>query len=97
VNTHRLSVISAVAILATAQAGCNTGPKFGPADAISKSGDNQTAPAGTVPAEPVRIVVVDAEQRPVPGVQVVFSITSGGGSIDSATALTGADGFCVAW
>lgn len=56
------------------------------------TGDQQMAPAGTrLPVEPA-LVVRDAGGRPVPGVAVHFTVTSGGGWVTDAVATTAADG-----
>ena len=62
------------------------------ASAAVAAGDGQSAPAGTaVPVAPA-VVVRDAGGTPVAGVQVTFTVASGGGSIAGAEATTGADG-----
>jgi adhesin/invasin len=55
-------------------------------------GNNQTAPAGTaVPIAP-SVLITDTYGNPCAGVTVTFSVTSGGGSITSGTAVTSASG-----
>jgi adhesin/invasin len=65
----------------------------GPPAAVEVSaGASQTAVAGSnVPVAPA-VLVTDAFDNPVPSVQVLFSVTDGGGSITGATTATGADG-----
>jgi adhesin/invasin len=63
-----------------------------PAAVAAAAGDGQSAPAGTkVPVAP-SVVVRDAGGTPVPGVGVTFAVASGGGSVEGALAITGADG-----
>jgi adhesin/invasin len=63
-----------------------------PAAVAAAAGDGQSAPAGTkVPVAPSD-VVRDAGGTPVPGVGVTFAVASGGGSVEGALAITGADG-----
>jgi hypothetical protein len=64
----------------------------GPASAIAKAGDNQNATAGElVPTAPT-VTVTDANGNPVAGIVVNFAITSGGGSLGSASATTNSSG-----
>jgi adhesin/invasin len=56
------------------------------------SGDAQTQPAGTtLPIAPAA-QVTDPNGHPVAGVQVVFNVTAGGGSLTGATQVTDATG-----
>jgi Big-like domain-containing protein/leishmanolysin len=55
-------------------------------------GNGQSAPAGAnVPVAPA-VKVLDASDAPVPGVQVRFEVTRGGGTIVGGLKLTNADG-----
>lgn len=55
-------------------------------------GDGQSAPAGSsVPIDPA-VRVTDQAGSPVGGVEVVFVVTSGGGSVSGAERATGPDG-----
>jgi hypothetical protein len=57
--------------------------------------DNQTAEAGSAVPNPLEVLVVDVNGNPVEGVEVVFSVESGGGTLDgegAVTALSGTDG-----
>ena len=54
-------------------------------------GDNATGAAGT-PLPPFTVVVLDAQNAPLPGVSVNFAITSGGGSLSARAPLTDAAG-----
>jgi hypothetical protein len=55
------------------------------------SGDNQTAVAGSVLADSLVVRVSDADNNPVPGVQVSWAVT-GNGAVSSPTTTSGADG-----
>ena len=52
------------------------------------AGDNQTATVGTAVPIPPAVLVTDASQNPVPGVQVTFAVASGGGTVDPTTSVT---------
>ena len=55
-------------------------------------GDGQSVPAGDpVPTKPA-VRVVDQSGDPVAGVQVMFVVTGGGGSVADADKITGSDG-----
>ncbi len=55
-------------------------------------GDGQSVPAGEpVPTRPA-VMVVDQSGDPVAGVQVIFVVTGGGGSVADADQITGSDG-----
>jgi adhesin/invasin len=63
-----------------------------PNDLLIAQGNNQTAKAGT--ALPVQIVlrVVGTNNTPIPNVPITLSVTSGGGSLNPASATTNAAG-----
>ena len=78
----------AIALMATAGAACDRGPKIGAPNQMSRRNDAQTAEAGSpVPSAP-EVVIVDANARGVPGVTVNFLVTSGGGTVQNLTATT---------
>jgi adhesin/invasin len=56
------------------------------------SGNSQTAPAGSRLPAGLVVQVLDADDNPVSGVTVTWSVEAGGGSVSPATAATGADG-----
>ncbi len=63
-----------------------------PASIALSAGDQQTATVGTaVPIAPA-VVVKDADDNPLPGVPVTFSVTAGGGSVSGGSVTTGSDG-----
>jgi hypothetical protein len=55
---------------------------------MSRRGDAQTAPAGSAVPDAPGVVILDANQRGVPGVTVNFAVTSGGGTVQNPTATT---------
>ena len=88
----------AILIIATVFfSGCSdsSGPKVGPAANVvvmNQASVNQQGVVGQVTPIAPSVVVTDANNRPVPGVSVIFVITSGGGTLSSASALTGSSG-----
>jgi len=76
---------------AACSGGDGTGPTT-PASMVAAGGENQAASVGTpVPVQP-SVRVLDARSRPVAGVAVTFSVTSGGGSVGGGAATTDANG-----
>lgn len=60
---------------------------------ISKaSGDGQTNAPGTALAGPLVVKALDSNGNPLSGVTVNFTVTSGGGSLSPASAVTGSNG-----
>jgi Bacterial Ig-like domain (group 1) len=74
-----------------------------PVEAVPSSieagpGNGQTGTPGRELDSAVTVVVKDSDGKPVPGVTVNFSVSSGGGTLDSATAESNVDGFAqVNW
>jgi hypothetical protein len=88
VTSLRIRIAVALAITATAQSGCDRGPQFGPPDNIIRLGNGQTTQVATaVDIEPA-ILVEDADGRGVPGIQVIFKVTSGDGNVSNPAAVT---------
>src|SRR5579883_2519405 len=56
------------------------------------SGNNQTGKVGTALSAPLAVLVTDAGNNPVPGVQVTFAVTAGGGTLGATSATTSAAG-----
>ena len=56
------------------------------------SGDGQTAQVATVVAAPPTVRVLDRKSKPVRGVNIVFTVTAGGGSVTTTNATTDANG-----
>ena len=74
-----------VTIKATSEVGA-------PASVERLAGDGQVSTAGRpVPVRP-RIVVKDLGGNPVPGANVTFTVTTGGGTLEGANANTGSNG-----
>jgi adhesin/invasin len=69
-----------------------------PTQILHFAGNNQSAPIGTqLPIQPT-VVVRDVGGNPVPGINVTFVVTGGGGSVSSGSGLTGSNGQVgVAW
>lgn len=64
-----------------------------PADTLAYvSGDGQTVPKGAAAPQPLAVRAADQYGNPVPGYQVNFAATAGGGSLSPASAMTGANG-----
>ncbi len=94
-TTRQLTLVIAVGLSAATSA-CGGGivlPDENQAAAITiESGDGQNAPAGATLGQPLVIRVVDDLGRSVQGQTVVFTVQSGGGSVDPASIRTGSDG-----
>ncbi|MEO5509063.1 MAG: Ig-like domain-containing protein, partial [Longimicrobiales bacterium] len=89
VVTATAAGVPAVTLTATATAGAAT-------RAVILNGDNQSGPAGTaLPVQP-SIRLTDALNNPVVGVQVVFAVTAGGGSVAAPQAVSNSDGVATA-
>jgi uncharacterized protein YjdB/lysophospholipase L1-like esterase len=68
----------------------------GPAASIvPQSGDGQIAPLSEPVPTPPSIKVLDNENVPVKGVTVTFAVTSGGGTVTGAEAVTNIDGIAA--
>ncbi|HEY4304727.1 MAG TPA: hypothetical protein VGM82_09680 [Gemmatimonadaceae bacterium] len=66
--------------------------------ALTAVGSGQVGIAGNALATQVGVRVVDTKSAPVPNVQAIFAVASGGGSLSSLTATTDADGYArTAW
>jgi len=92
--------IRALVILAVlvGVAGCGDGSRLQPIVAtrmVSLEGDAQTGTAGSSLPQPLRVLVTDAEDNPVPGIVVNWSVIDGGGSI-TPTSTTDASGNALA-
>ena len=59
-----------------------------PAAIAAGSPISQSAPAGTAVASPPAVIVRDGAGNPMAGVAVTFAVTSGGGTVNPATAVT---------
>lgn len=66
-----------------------------PTQMILAAGDKQTAPAGTRVTNIVCVLVLDAANKPVPGVIVTWGDVTGGGSLLGATEPTDATGIAT--
>jgi len=63
-----------------------------PARMTAVSALSQTAGPGAPVVQPPAVVVQDPTGVPLPGVNVAFAVTSGGGAVGGSAAVTGADG-----
>lgn len=70
-----------------------------PANQLSiQSGNHQTGTVGSVLAAPIAVKLTDPYGNPKPGVMVSFTVILGGGTVSSATALSGSQGIAsVQW
>lgn len=95
-TTRQLALVIAVGLsLATSACGGDgiVLPNEGrPAAITIESGDGQNAAAGAMLGDPLVIRVVDALGRSVQGQTVVFTVQSGGGTVDPGSVRTGSDG-----
>jgi adhesin/invasin len=67
-----------------------------PASVSATSGNNQTAVAGSAVANAPTVRVVDGFGNPSPGVPVIFSVASGGGSVTGFVRNTDTQGLAAA-
>ena len=63
-----------------------------PASLVLTSGDPQTAPVSTAPSLPLIVQVKGVDNLGIPGVRVAFAPGAGGGTVDSATVISGPTG-----
>ncbi len=80
--------------LAASAAACDEDPTGAgpPAQVAVSAGGGQTAPAGTILPQPVTVTVTDGDGEPVEGVEVRFTVVSGGGNVAPAVDSTDAQG-----
>jgi hypothetical protein len=94
----RASLVACLTV-SVAIAGCDgsTDPDHGPPASFAKhDGDEQTGVAGVAVARAPALRITDAENRPVPNVEVTFVVASGGGSVQGGVADTDGDGVATA-
>ncbi|HEX6252175.1 MAG TPA: Ig-like domain-containing protein [Gemmatimonadaceae bacterium] len=63
-----------------------------PASVQAATPTTQQGPAGQAVASPPGVVVRDQNDNPMQGITVTFAVTSGGGSLNPSSVITGADG-----
>ncbi len=63
-----------------------------PAAIAKDTGDGQTGLVGFAVNVPPAVIVRDSGGAPIPGVQVTFTVTGGGGGVTGASPLTGSNG-----
>ncbi len=84
-SINSLSVSSTVTVEAPA-------PELEPTSLESISGDNQEGSIGKALVNPFVVEVRDQNDSPLEGVTVSFAVTSGGGSLSAASAMTDTNG-----
>src|SRR3979411_1105155 len=98
-HTSAVSLVACIALASACSdsAGPPPPPPIGLLATISiRSGDGQTALAGTsVPTPPV-VVPLDDQSRTVPNQTATFTVVAGGGTIDNTTGTVNADGSVTA-
>jgi hypothetical protein len=81
------------------QISCGGGDASGPGSAAAKitahSSTTVTAPPGTQVTELPSVLVSDASGRPLAGVPVTFTVTSGGGTVTGGSATSDASGLAT--
>jgi adhesin/invasin len=77
-----------VTFIATAFAGS-------PAEIAKEAGDNQSATVAQAVTIPPAVKITDALGNPVPGADVIFAVTSGGGSVTAGSQVTDEDGIAT--
>ncbi|HSR92224.1 MAG TPA: hypothetical protein VLK88_13035 [Gemmatimonadales bacterium] len=92
---RRIVLVSALAYLVACSGGDSGGtgptPKIASSVGIS-AGTNQSVEVATAVPVPPAVVVRDQNGDPMSGVDVTFTVQSGGGTITGGTATTGANG-----
>jgi len=72
-----------------------TGTAGGATQVALNAGDGQTAAVGSAVALPPSVIVKDAFNNPVSGVNVTFAVVTGGGSVTGGSATTNAGGIAT--
>lgn len=85
------TLLAAVTLAACGGGGSSGPPPVGPPASITIVGSSPSAPANT-DVTGAKVVVKDANGNPTPSQTVTFSVTAGGGSLQSTSATTGTDG-----
>jgi hypothetical protein len=67
-------------------------PAIEPASVSIVSGNNQAASPNTNLANPIIVIVKDVNGQPMPGANVEWAVTAGGGQLTSTTAVTNSNG-----
>lgn len=88
---HNLSGLLAAGVFLAA-CGSSNEPNRTPSAVLIIAGNNQTGPAGAALALPLTVQVDDKQGDGLKGVAVTFAVTAGGGSIQTATVSTNAQG-----
>jgi hypothetical protein len=91
----RSATLAGIAFFAAFLAACgdSSGPRIGPPASLTPvTGNGQSGAVATLLATPISVRVTDASGQPVRNTTVTFVVTSGGGSVNPATATTDATG-----
>ena len=86
-NTLIASSAGLASVTFSATATVGTAVSMLPVSLVTQSGA-----VGQVAGSPPSVVVRDAQGNPIPGIQVTFAVTSGGGTLAGATQTTGVNG-----
>lgn len=84
----RRCIAIAAASLIAACGGESTGPPGAPAQLVKTGGDNQAWYFSNPLPVPYAAAVRDSNGRGVPGIAVIWTVTAGGGSVDSTQSRT---------
>jgi adhesin/invasin len=89
-----LAILAASAQLLVLAACGETGVSepLAPSTVAAIAGNTQSGTAGQALANPIQVRVTGSDGQPLAGAQVTFSVTTGGGSVDPANAITDANG-----
>jgi hypothetical protein len=92
-RTSKVSLLSYVLIGLLAVAACDNGtePRV-PAKLEIVSGDGQITQVASLVSSPPTVRVLDRKGKPVAGVEILFAVTAGGGSLTTDKATTDANG-----
>ncbi len=96
----RFSTLGALTVLGLLVACRETaGPRHGASQLAVEAGNDQGANVGTALAQPLSVVVTNADNEPIADVAVTFTVRTGGGTIVGGSARTGANGIATsgAW
>lgn len=96
-NSGLVTAVAAGTATVVAQAGSVSGSatvvvRQLPATVTKRAGDGQSAPAGATLATSLEVEVKDQGGAPVPGAPLTWTVTSGGGTLSSASVTTDASG-----
>ena len=91
-SAKRLAIPVLAGLQFAACGGDSSGPKHTATSIEANSSTTITAPAGSTALERPSVIVRDEDGNPLEGVRVVFTVTSGDGSVGGGSVTTGASG-----